>query len=50
MVSAQEKNWPIYEMKYSKATLEDVFMELTADNKAHEEEMDEIEKNRQRRP
>lgn len=37
-----EKNWPIYEMKYSKATLEDVFMELTADNKAHEEEMDEI--------
>ena len=39
-----EKNWPIYEMKYSKATLEDVFMELTADNKAHEEEMDEIKK------
>ena len=30
--------------KYSKATLEDVFMELTADNKAHEEEMDEIKK------
>ena len=30
-----EKNWTIYEMKYSKATLEDVFMELTADNKAH---------------
>ena len=39
-----EKNWPIYEMNYSKATLEDVFMELTADNKAHEEEMDEIKK------
>ena len=39
-----EKNWPIYEMKYSKATLEDVFMELTADDKAHEEEMDEIKK------
>ena len=39
-----EKNWPIYEMRYSKATLEDVFMELTADNKAHEEEMNEIKK------
>lgn len=26
-----ENNWPIYEMKYSKASLEDVFMELTAE-------------------
>ncbi len=25
------RNWPIYEMKFSKASLEDVFMELTAD-------------------
>ncbi len=39
-----QKNWPIYEMRYSKVTLEDVFMELTADNKAHEEEMNEIKK------
>lgn len=39
-----QNHWPIYEMKYSKATLEDVFMELTADNKAHEEEMREIQK------
>lgn len=28
-----ENNWPIYEMKYSKASLEDVFMELTAEEK-----------------
>ena len=42
-----KKNWPIYEMKYSKATLEDVFMELTADNKAHEEEMNEIKRSAQ---
>lgn len=29
-----EHNWPIYEMKYSKASLEDVFMELTADGES----------------
>lgn len=39
-----EKGWPIYEMKYTKASLEDVFMELTADNKAHEEEMAKLQK------
>jgi len=44
-----EKHWPIYEMKYSKASLEDVFMELTAEEEAEaakqaenaEEEADE---------
>lgn len=40
----RDKNWPIYEMKYTKASLEDVFMELTADDKAHEEELAKMQK------
>lgn len=31
-----EHGWPIYEMRYSKASLEDVFMELTADDPGRE--------------
>lgn len=33
-----KRNWPIYEMKYSRANLEDVFMELTAENENEPEE------------
>ncbi len=35
-----KKNWPIYEMEYSKASLEDVFMELTTEENAEAEKED----------
>ncbi len=38
-----KKNWPIYEMEYSKASLEDVFMELTAEQNTETEKKEEKE-------